>query len=823
MTPTRRKRALVLLGVSLVALGAFGIVRYVLFPPECIPHDAIVVPRDAATLDAALRRVEPGGTIVLDTHAATLVGPFVIDVPEVTVCSFGPPARVTCEGNAPALAVRANDVTLRNLEVSAESVGLAITSSRCRVEDLTIRGTPVAVRLSGARDCTLDRIDIDGGNIGVELSSSSGTEIRAVTVCDVADVGLRVVGSWGNTLERITVTRAPVGISIEDGSRDTLLTGFAMEDCGASGVVVRASNNITLASSIVRDTPVGVALDQATGCVILSCTIERPAVAGVSLERSVQNRVQNTMVRAPGQFGLRLSESSENALSDNEIRGGSAVAIDFTESDRNLVMRNEIADTAVGIRIDKSASCRILRNTIASRYVGLVAEGSDGGRILDNRVAGGVFGIALVSSTGNVLLRNRVEAQAESAFALLGGSTGTMLAENTASRSGVGILIAASARSDVLDNVAVGNDIGVLLLRSGPELRLEGNRIERNAVGLRQADPSESLPAARLDLLDADIEADADVLSAPILANNTFSRNRAFDIENNAASPLYASGNAWGDASRRGVTGARVSPNVNLRESAWKGTIAIGTEASDLQEILGHIVRIALAHAGYRVTDLIGMGSTALVRDAAKAGDIDLITLESAGTGAPSADARLTSFVLPARAGWIAVVPQSVADRLPERSLSALGVVLRDADQALLWAVPQAIGEPALAALRDAYGLGGQVRTVVWAKTLAEAEALLTFGAAEFAVLESLEETVTLSGFVGLEDDLHILPSETLAAMVRTELLAEYPEVGDVLSRLVPQMTPPALRDLMSRVRLLNRSPEAVATEFLTQEGLLAE
>jgi osmoprotectant transport system substrate-binding protein len=822
MTPTRRKRAQVFLGLFLVALGAFGIVRYALFPPERIPRGAIVVPRDVATLDAALRRVEPGGTIVLNTRGVTLVGPFVVDVPEITICSFGPPARLTAQGNAPALAVRANDVTLRNLEVSAESAGLVITSSRCRVEDLTVRGTPVAVRLSGARDCTLDRIDVEGGTIGVDLSSSSGTEIRAVAVRDVTDVGVRVVGSWGNTLERITVTRAPVGISIENGSRDTLLTGCVMEDCGASGGVVRASNNITLASSIVRDAPVGVALDRATGCAILGCTIERPAVAGVSLERSVQNRVQNTTIEAPGPFGLRLSESSENALSDNEIRGGSAVAIDLTASDRNLVMRNEIADTAVGIRIDKSASCRILRNIIASRYVGLVLENADGGRILDNRVAGGVFGIALVSSTGNVLLRNRVEDQEESAFALLGGSTAASLSENTASRSGVGILVADSSRSDVLDNVAARNDIGVLLLRAGPDLRLEGNRIEHNVVGLRQADPSAALPT-RLDLLDADIEASAGALSAPILANNTFSGNRTFDIENNATSPLYASGNAWGGASRRGVMDARVSPNVNLRESAWKGTIAIGTEASDLQEILGHILRIALTHAGYHVADLIGMGTAGLVQNAAKVGDIDLITLESAGTGVPSADAGLTSFVLPARAAWIAVVPESVADRLAERSLSALGAMLRDAGQALLWAVPQAVGEPVVAALRDAYGLGGQVRTVVWAKTLAEAEALLTFGAAEFAVLESLEETVTLSGFVGLEDDLHILPSETLAAMVRTELLAEYPEVGDVLSRLVPQLTPPALRDLMSRVRLLDRSPEAVATEFLTQEGLLAE
>jgi parallel beta-helix repeat protein len=822
MTPTRPKRAVALLGLLLVAAGAFGIVRYALFPPERIPRGAVVVPRDVATLDAALRRVEPGGTIVLDTHEQALVGPFVIDVPEITICSLGPPARLTAQGSAPALAVRANDVTLRHLEVSAESVGVVITSSRCRVVDLTVRGTPVAVRLSGARDCSLDRIDVEGGTIGVELSSSSGTEIRAVAVRDVTDVGVRVVGSWGNTLEGISVTRAPVGISIENGSRDSLLTGCAMEDCGASGVVVRASNNITLASSIVRDTAVGVDLDRATGCVIRGCTIERPAVAGVSLERSVQNRVQNTTIRAPGQYGLRLAESSENALSDNEILGGSAVAIELTASDRNLVMRNEISDTAVGIRIDGSEAFRILRNTIASRRVGLVLEGSDGGRILDNRVTSGVFGIALVSSTGNVLLRNRVEAQEESAFALLGGSTGTMLAENTATRSGIGILIAASARSDVLDNVAVGNDIGVLLLRSGPELRLEGNRIERNAVGLRQADPSDD-PPARLDLLYADIPADVGEISPPILANNTFSRSRRLDVENNAASPLYAAGNAWGDEPSGGIAEALVSPNVNLLESPWKGTIAVGTEASDLQEILGDILRTALAHAGYRVVDLIGMGSAALARDAAKAGDIDLLTLESTGVGAPSAEAEFTSFVLPARAGWVAVVPQSVADRLPERSLSALGVVLRDADQALLWSVPQAVGEPAVAALRDAYGLGGQVRTIVWAKTLAEAEALLTFGAAEFAVLESLEETVTLSGFVGLEDDLHILPSETLAVMVRTELLANRPDVGDVLARLVPRLTPPALRDAMSRVRLLDRSPEAVATEFLTQEGLLAE
>ncbi len=165
---------------------------------------------------------------------------------------------------------------LRNLDVAAESVGVSITSSRCRVEDLTVRSTPSAVRLSGAQDCTLHRIEVHGGNIGLEISSSGGVKAQAVTVRGAEEAGLRVVGSWDCTLERVEVDHARVGISLEGGSRGTLLTDCVLESCGESGVVLRSSNDITLASSVIRDTPVGVALDQATDCEIRGCTIERP-------------------------------------------------------------------------------------------------------------------------------------------------------------------------------------------------------------------------------------------------------------------------------------------------------------------------------------------------------------------------------------------------------------------------------------------------------------------------------------------------------------------------------------------------------------------
>ncbi len=820
MTSTRRRRALTLLGLLLVAGGTFALVRYVVFPPDRIPRGAIVVPRDVATLDEALRHVEPGGTIVLDTHGQTVVGPFVVDTPSITICAMGSPARVAAKGSAPALTLSADGITLRNLDVAAETIGISITASRCRVEDLTVRGTSAAVRLSGAQDCTLHRIEVHGGNIGLEISSSGGIKARAVTVRGAEEAGLRVVGSWDCTLERVEVDHARVGISLEGGSRGTLLTDCALESCGESGVVLRSSNDITLARSVIRDTPVGVAVDQATDCEIRDCMIERPAVAGVVLERSLQNRLQGTTIRAPGEFGVRLSESSENALVDNDIRGGSAVAISLTASDSNLVMRNEIVDTTDGIRVDNARSCRILRNTIASRHVGIVLRGGEGARIFDNRVTGGIFGIAITSSSGNAALRNRVEGQTESAFALVGGSADNTLADNRAAQSGVGIFVAASSAGSLLDNAITGNGVGVLLFHLGSGLRVEGNRIERNLVGLRQVGSSGDLPS-QLDLLDANLPTSVGEATPPILANNVFSGNRTLDVDNSAPSPLYGAGNAWGSGSNRGAAAALVSPGVSLQESAWKGTIVIGTETGDVQEILGHLVRILLARAGYHVVHLIGMGTAPRVKDAIQAGDIDLGALEPKDVE-PSA-AGLTTLVLPARVGWVAVVSQAVADRLPERSLSALSAMLRDAGQSVLWAIPQAFDEHAVTALRDAYELAGQVRAVVWAKTLDEAESILTFGAAEFALLEDLEENVTLSGFVSLEDNLHILPSETLAVLVRTEFLARNSDVGDALSRLAPRLTTSALRDLLSRVRLSNQSPEDAAMEFLTHEGLLAD
>ncbi len=825
MTSTRRRRTAALVGLFvLLVAGAALVLRYGIFPPDRIPRDAIVVPRDAATFDAALRQVKPGGTIVLDTGDETVAGPVVIDVAGITIRSVGSPAHFVADGSAPTITVRADDVALRDLAISGGSVGIFVSSARCRVVGVTVRETAAAVRLVGARDALLDRIDVQGGKIALELSSSSGCQVRRAVVRDVAETAVRMAGSWNCALRRLTITNVPIGVLVEDASREITVADSRIGNCVASAVFVRSSSAVSLVGNVLWSARVGVTLSRSTGCEIRACTIDRAAEAGALFEESVQNSILGTTFVGCGKAGISLSRSASNALSGNAIRGDPDTGILVTASDRTLVERNEIRGALAGLRVDGAASCRILRNTIVARDLGLVLQAGEGHHVLDNHVSSAVFGIVGMSTTGNVLLRNIAECRGGSALALLGGSARNSVSRNTATRSGVGILVAASPDTDVLDNSATSNDIGVLLLRTGPGLRVEGNRLTRNAIGLRQAASASDLLPKLARLREYLPPSSGGEIFAPVLANNLFFASRELDVQNDAGSTLYAGGNRWGTSKESGdASGARVSSNVSLKGSAWKGTIAIGADGSDLEAIIGHILRGVIGRAGYRAVNLIGIGSTDLVQSAVRAGDADLIYLETTADGFPDVGAGVTALLLPARVEWVAVVPQRVADGLAELNLSAFSAAVAGGGDPLLWAVPEACDAKAVAALQSTYGLTQHVRAVVRAKTLAEAESLLTVGAAQFALLPNLEETLTSSGFVRLEDDRHVLSSQNMAVLVHDDLLRAHPDVRNVLARALPLLTPTALRDLMSRVRVSHRSPESVATEFLVLQGLLSE
>ena len=131
---------------------------------------------------------------------------------------------------------------------------------------------------------------------------------------------------------------------------------------------------------------------------------------------------------------------------------------------------------------------------------------------------------------------------------------------------------------------------------------LEGNRIERNGVGLVQTNVDDAFGEAMTALGIASSMQTGEV-EAPRMSSNAFAGNREEDIVNDLEIPLSAAGNWWGDGTE--VTeAARVLGSVMLERSACIGTVAVGTENAGIQRILGRVLQLGLEQAGYRVIDL---------------------------------------------------------------------------------------------------------------------------------------------------------------------------------------------------------------------------
>lgn len=72
-----------------------------------------------------------------------------------------------------------------------------------------------------------------------------------------------------------------------------------------------------------------------------------------------------------------------------------------------------------------------------------------------------------------------------------------------------------------------------------------------------------------------------------------------------------------------------------------------------------------------------------------------------------------------------------------------------------------------------------------------------------------------------LEDDKHFFPPYYAMPLVRQEVLAAYPEIVPILERLGEALTNDAMMELNYRVDERKEEPEAVARDFLRQNGLL--
>ncbi|VXC22508.1 ABC transporter substrate-binding protein [Nocardioides sp. AX2bis] len=94
-------------------------------------------------------------------------------------------------------------------------------------------------------------------------------------------------------------------------------------------------------------------------------------------------------------------------------------------------------------------------------------------------------------------------------------------------------------------------------------------------------------------------------------------------------------------------------------------------------------------------------------------------------------------------------------------------------------------------------------------------------GEVELGETSTTDGTLESQGLVVLEDDQQIQPAQNLVPAVSTEFLEANPDVEEVLNPLMAALTTENLTELNGRVAVDREQPEDVATDFLTEQGLL--
>jgi len=806
-------------GVGVIALLAAILLAVLwMIGSSDLPKDAILVPRDAASLQEALALASAGATIAIQQSTGPIQGPIVISTPDLSIISTGGRVRLNAVGTDPAVSIQAAGVTLRGFDISSENVGIQVAGSDCRIEDVRVKSATVGIQLAQVTRCVLQSVETSGGQIGIELIDSANTEMANLTIAGASEYGVRLHGSRNNSLKNLSLSENAVGMSLESASVNNVIESSQIESSSIAGIQIRSSNDNTLLDTTLSSCRVGIALEAVTGTEIRECSVLASTESAVVLQQAVQNRILETQIDGSQGAGIQLTQSAENALFYNRISNCHGSGIVLVTSGRNLLMGNEVDGCSTGIQLSRSNDTRILRNTVSQASLcGLFLSQGRSNRLLDNVLTGGTFGILVSESGSNTILRN-VLSDSEGAGMLLIGSAGeNHVSDNDIYDNARGLILAAATRDLLTQNYVSNNEDGIVIVGLGNGVRIEGNTILENGIGLTVAS---NLDAVKADLAALGIELpQADENIVPILANNIFKDNESFDIQNDTLVPLPAADNWWGAISSRDVSKAVVSDGVSLEQSAWNGVIAVGTGADDVRILLGRILQFALTEAGFRVIDLVGMGPSELVQQALADSDVDLICWSGATAGIQPLIEITPSSVVSTSAvqGWSVIVSAQLAGQLAGASVSDLAAWVSESGESLRYAATAELSEESADTFLAGYGLTETVRSLTRAEALEEVEALLKFGAVDVAIVGSLEETLTRAGFLAITDDLQLLDEEPISLIVQQAVSTNYSEISGILAVLGEQLTTDVLHDLVSRIRLLHQEPEDVARAFLQQ------
>jgi osmoprotectant transport system substrate-binding protein len=272
---------------------------------------------------------------------------------------------------------------------------------------------------------------------------------------------------------------------------------------------------------------------------------------------------------------------------------------------------------------------------------------------------------------------------------------------------------------------------------------------------------------------------------------------------------------------------------------AEKGSLTVGVSgAFPENQLVAEMYAQVLENAGYTVDRQLDLGTRELSDQALYSGDIDLkpeylgfelpaLDPEADTTGTADEIAALLAPLLeakgvklldfsPANSTNAFVVTPDTADSLGLATMSDLAPVAGDLT---LGAPPECPKRPfCIPGLKETYGIEfGDFKPLDFGG--AQTVAAIDSGAVDVGLLFSLDPTIEDKGWIALTDDKDLQAAGNFAAEIRDD--ATNPEIEGLLNAVTASLTDDGMRAIIAKVAIEKQDVGDVATQYLTDQGLL--
>ena len=267
------------------------------------------------------------------------------------------------------------------------------------------------------------------------------------------------------------------------------------------------------------------------------------------------------------------------------------------------------------------------------------------------------------------------------------------------------------------------------------------------------------------------------------------------------------------------------------------GPITVGSTDFSEQLIVAEMYRGALEAAGIEADDAYNLGAREIVEPALENGEIDVypeyvgtaLEFLNGGAGEATNDTDATTEKLRetfAEKDIEVLEPAEAQDKnaiivtsetAEEYDLTTISDLAEPAGDLVFGGPPECPERPlCLQGLEDTYGLDFKnFRSLDAGGPLTVAA--LEDGKIDVALMFTTQGIIAEKGWVELEDDKGLQPAENIVPVIRSEALTD--QVAEVLNSVSAKLTTEEMTELNRRVDVDKEDPEAVAEQWLADNG----